>query len=253
MCSGRHLRQLSPRKLRSPLEDDGRARLLLPLQTAAAWQRNAYLQLIGQFRKWIADGVARRFDKNYYNVALKQDIEGNYISTGKFISTLIKDLTQMKFDIVSNWSDLTNHEKANVKRTATEIAVVVAMSISLYALGALAKGLDDEEDKKKLAIIRFMQYNANRLMTELMFYTVVTGDTWQIIKTPAASMPVIETTLKTLQFALPWNWDERYESGIHKDMSKFYVNLRKQIPVWKQVERLTPDGLKTQVEFFNIN
>ena len=130
--------------------------------------------------------------------------------------------------------------------------MIVAMSLSLYALGALAKGLDDEKDKNKLATIRFMQYNANRLMSELMFYTIVTGDTWQILKTPAASMSVIETTIKTLTHALPWNWDERYESGIHKDMSKFYVSLRKQIPVWKQVERLTPDGLKTQVEMFNM-
>ena len=221
-------------------------------QTAAAWQRNALFQLIGQFRKWIADGAARRFDKSYYNVALGQEIEGNYRSTGKFMAALIKDLTQMEFDVAANWSELTNHEKANVKRTATEVAMVVAMSLSLYALGALAKGLDDEKDKNKLAVIRFMQYNANRLMSELMFYTIVTGDTWQILKTPAASMSVIETTIKTLTHALPWNWDERYESGIHKDMSKFYVSLRKQIPVWKQVERLTPDGLKNQVEMFNM-
>ena len=86
-----------------------------------------------------------------------------------------------------------------------------------------------------------------------MFYTIVTGDTWEILKTPAASMTVVETTMNTLYYGLPWNWDERYQSGIHKDESKFYVSLKKQVPLWKQIERMSPEGLKGQIEILNLN
>lgn len=222
-------------------------------QTAAEWQRNALLGLVGQFRKWIPDGIARRFDKKYVNVALQAEVEGSYRSMGRFLAVLAKDLGHLKISIVANWNKMSNLEKANCRRTLTEVAFVVAMVASLKVLKAMASGLDEDKDKKKLAALRFAQYQANRLMTELMFYTVVTGDTWEILKTPAASMTVIETTMNTLYYGLPWNWDERYQSGIHKDESKFYVSLKKQVPLWKQIERMSPKGLKGQIEILNLN
>jgi hypothetical protein len=66
-------------------------------------------------------------------------------------------------------------------------------------------------------------------------------------------MSVIQQTGKTLEYAMPWNWDEVYESGYNKGENRFLENFQKQIPIWKQIERMSPDGIKGQLQFNNLN
>lgn len=221
-------------------------------QTAAAWQRNAVYGLVGQFRKWIYEGWVRRTGKGQPNEFLEQDIEGNYRSFGKFVAGLIGDLSKSKFENALHWKDMTNHQKANVKRTTAEIGFVVVSAVSLAILKSLAEGLDDDKDKKMLAALRFNMYLANRLQTELMFF-VSPLDAWQIFKSPAAVMSMTERVTQTLYYGLPWNWDEKYEAGVNKDKNKFINNATKLIPLYKNIEKLSPNGIKGQVEYFNIN
>lgn len=221
-------------------------------QTAAAWQRNAYLGLIGQFRKWIADGASRRFGKKYSNEFAEQDLEGSYRSFGKWVAGLIEDITKLKLDVGTNWDSMTDHQKANVIRTSMELGFIAITAISLAILKELASGLDDEKDKYKLAALRYSMYLANRLQTELLFY-VNPMDTWQILSKPAATMATLERIGNTLNYALPWNWDEKYEAGINKGESKFKVSVIKNLPVVPQIIKLSPEGMKGQIEFFNIH
>lgn len=221
-------------------------------QTAATWQRNAILGLVGQFRKWITTGFNRRWERSDYNEFAEQDLEGSYRSFGKFIAGLLNDVAKLQIKTGVEWGNMTDHQKANVKRTTAELCYFVATAISLAVLKSLAGGLDDEKDKNKLAALRYSMYLANRLQTELLFY-VNPADTWQILKTPAATMSSLERVSKTLNYALPWNWNEKYEMGIHKGESKLGVSVSKNVPVWNQITKLTPSGLKGQIEYFNIN
>jgi len=221
-------------------------------QTAAAWQRNAVLGLIGQFRKWITTGFNRRWERSDYNEFAEQDLEGTYRSFGKFIAGLLNDVAALQIKTGVEWKNMSDHQKANVKRTTAEICYFVVTALSLAIIKSLTEGLDDDKDKNKLAALRYSMYLANRLQTELLFY-VNPADTWQILKTPAATMSSLERVSKTLNYALPWNWEEKYEMGIHKGESKLGVSLSKNVPVWNQITKLTPGGLKGQIEFFNIN
>ncbi|WP_428743156.1 hypothetical protein [Tenacibaculum sp.] len=221
-------------------------------QTAAEWQRNAVYGLIGQFRKWISDGVDRRFKKGDWSEFAEKDVEGNYRSTWKFMKALSSDLKQFNFDISSSWNELTEVQKANVRKTAFEAGVFTATIAGLSLLAVAASGLDDEKDKGKLQALRYSMYITNRLNTELMFF-INPMDTWQILKSPAAAMSVTQQVAQTLYYALPWNWDEQYEAGINKDKNKLLHNAIKLVPLWKQLERITPDGIKGQLQYYNIN
>ncbi len=220
-------------------------------QTAAAWQRNAYFGLIGQFRKWVADGFDRRWGKESYNEFADKDTEGSYRSTSKFVANLLNKLPLFNIESAKDWDSMTDHQKANVRRTAFELSVVIGTAVGLAVLKQLASNLDEEKDRGKLAVLRGLMYLVNRLFTELMFF-VNPLDAWQILKSPAASMSVIQQTATTLKYGLPWNWSEKYEAGVNKGESRFLVSLGKQIPLWKQIERTSPDGIKGQLEFFNV-
>ena len=125
-----------------------------------------------------------------------------------------------------------------------------AISSSLALIGMLAGGLDEDKDKNKLASIRTLMYALNRLHLELAFF-VNPSDTWKILQTPAASMSVVEQSAKTMISLLPWNWDEKYESGAHTGEYKLYRNLKREVPIWRQVERMYPDAIKEQLQFYN--
>lgn len=221
-------------------------------QTAAAWQRNAVYGLIGQFRKWVAEGYDRRFAKERYSEFADKNVVGNYTSFGKFVAGLVKDAAQMNFDVAASWDKMNETQKANVKKTSFELGVLVGTGVALGVLAQMASGMDEEKDANKLRAIRYSLYITNRLNTELLFF-VNPMDTWQILKSPAASMSVVQSAATTLNYALPWNWDEKYEAGINKDKSKLLHNFTKLVPLWKQLDRISVDGIKGQLQYHNIN
>lgn len=221
------------------------------IQTAAEWQRNGVLALVGQFRKWLAPGFVRRFGSKDYSEFFDQEMEGNYITALRFMANLAKELRRGSFDLVKNWDKLSSHEKANCVRTITEVSVFVATIFASMILVSLARGLDEEEDRNKLFALRYAQFATLRLQTELMSYVNFFA-LWQLLKSPAASMSIIERTVTTINSGLPWNWDEQIESGVHKGKNEFLVNIQRQIPIWAQGRRLTLEGMEAQIEIFKL-
>ena len=51
------------------------------------------------------------------------------------------------------------------------------------------------------------------------------------IKSPAASMSIVQNITTALHYGLPWNWDEKYDAGVHKDKNKFLHNAAKLIQI----------------------
>ena len=221
-------------------------------QTAAAWQKNAYLQLIGQFRKWIVDGYARRWHKSKYNEFADTELEGIYQSFGKGMKAIYHDLQNEKTFIGAEWDKLSAHQKSNIKKTTFEISMIIALSGSLAMLKALASGMDEDDDKKKLAALRMGMFWSNRLQSELLFYSWPPS-LFEIITNPAASMSVLESAGKFMYYSLPWNMDEVYKSGGHKEESKQWRSFLKLVPVVKQVEGFDPNTIRDQIQFYNIN
>src|SRR5208337_3879831 len=88
-----------------------------------AMQRYALLRMALMFRKFIPIGITKRYRKGGYSERYGDYVEGYYRSTARFITNFTKDLFTLKFNLLAqDWTKLTNHEKANFRRTATEMA-----------------------------------------------------------------------------------------------------------------------------------
>jgi len=221
-------------------------------QTAAAWQKNGYLQLLGQFRKWIPEGIARRYNDQAYNEFADRETKGMYSGFGLGLKNLVLDLKQQGVLAGANWDKMSPVDKANFHRTTVEAAFFVAMGTVFFAAKALAESIDDDDEyKKRLAALRMATLMSNRIIGELTFYANPFS-TLQILRTPAASMSVIEATTTLIYQALPWNINERYVTGDRKGDLKVINRLSKVVPIWKQVGRLLPEGIKDQYQYLNM-
>jgi len=221
-------------------------------QTATEWQRNALLSLAGQFRKWIADGWRRRYASSYTNQFSEQEIEGTYRSTAKFIGGLINDLTALKIKTGMSWKDMSRHQKANVKRTITEVTIVTSLALMAAAVMGSLKDLDDPdgEDLALARALRFGVYLSNRSMQGILAFVSIT-DAWDILRSPMAMMSSIESVSQMMYYGLPWNWEERYDAGVHKGKTKLGVFTKKSIPIWHQINRVSDAGMKSTIQYFN--
>jgi hypothetical protein len=184
------------------------------------------------FRKFIVPGANRRFEKMKYNEEGEAWTEGYYRTSFKFIKNLIGDLKAQQFTLVSRFKELNDTEKANLMRTATEAAYMIAAAVLANVLTGLA---DDDDDNWMLAM---SAYQANRLYTELRFYSSP-SEGLKILKSPAAG---VNTLQDFLQFLEVWTWNEEITRGRYKGITKFQRGALKIVPTYKTIHKaFTPE------------
>lgn len=165
-----------------------------------------------------------------YNVETEAFEEGMYISTLRFVSVMVKDLKALKFKVMSEtWKDLTEMEKSNVKRTASEIAMSAAAYLT-WILLAGALEADDDEGREHSHGTLVAAYYTRRLLSELMTYTNPIEWT-KTFRSPAVTLSLIENTIKALIQSSPSYIDEVYEKGDKKGESKFVHAWMKVTPL----------------------
>jgi hypothetical protein len=173
-------------------------------------------------------------DDIHFNNALRTTEEGSYVSTLRFLRhTIYPALKQLKFDIISsNWNELSDDKKANIKRTIVELTLTGAI---LPLVGMMAAGAAGDDDKKWLWTVAFL---SRRLESELSQFRDPREAT-KITKSPIPSLRIIEQTLDVVEYILPWNWSEindRYESGKNKGELKIQRKTEKLIPILSKVD-----------------
>jgi hypothetical protein len=209
-----------------------------------ALQRGALGRMGFMFRKFVVPGFKRRWGKKDYVERLGDFVEGNYITTGRFFHQLGRDLIQFKFDLMAeDWKNLSDHEKANVKRTLTELtALTMAIILANVAIAAI-KEIDDDDEERMWS---FMAYQALRLKAELLFF-VSPGDMWDIMRSPMASMSVVENIFKLFgQMMTP---ADRYERGPWKGHLKIEKTLTNLTPGYRQFYRIR--DIRDQLAWFS--
>ena len=214
----------------------------------SAIQMYSFGRMAIMFRKFVVPGAKRRWQGKRYNELLGEYTEGNYVTFGRVLPQLMKDLIRLKFDILSkNKSQLTKQELANVVRTLNELAALSAVII-LGMLAVRAVENDDGDDNW----LNHLAYQSLRLRSELAFFIMPT-EAMKILKSPAASMASLETLIKligdlshpllsgTLQFDV-------YEAGTWKDHYKIEKTLIQGTPGLKQFYRIK--NIKDQISVF---
>jgi len=164
-------------------------------QDLLAIQQYGLLRQALIFRKFMRPGFNRRFRKKYYNYEGQFDVEGYYRTFGRFASILAKDLKHGQFLLAAHWNELTDSEKQNIMRTATEAGYMLSVALFLQFVLPMIGGDDEDDWKGQMAA-----YQANRLNTELKFF-IDPRETLKILQSPAAGINQLNNVLNLLSMA----------------------------------------------------
>lgn len=217
-----------------------------------ALQRHAIGRMALMFRKFIAPGYKRRLELGpmgangerqfKYNEISESWTEGSYRSTYRFLDNLARDLYKYKFDLAaakSNWDQLTNVERYNIKRTIGEVGALVSAYVLSHA--ALTMLGEDDLDEKEKWWLEFMAFQALRLRSELMFFIDPT-ESMRLLRSPAASMSLIQNSIELIGLIVNPFDDEwitsRFERGNREGQLKIMKPIQNIIPVYKQIPRI---------------
>jgi len=169
----------------------------------SAVQRLAIGRLGIMFRKWIKPSWNRRFNSATYNYDLQSWTEGYYKTTGRFFFTLAQDMRQAQFDIASRWEEMTQTEKANVKRALTEVAHFLAVTA---AIGLI----EWSDDKDRPWLVRMVEYQLRRLYTELgamLPGPPMLNEGFKLLQSPAAGVNTLQKAVDLVGIMNPFNYE----------------------------------------------
>ena len=234
---------------------------------AARLERKWYGSLIMQYHKHLYPGIMKRyrglFGSGYYNEMRGGVAYGSYVSLAKFISTdfrklnfkddggefigilnSIKNIAQATIDTATNiglnWATMAEWEKRNCRRALGDLAGVAAALLSAILLHAFT---DDDELKDSDALSTAL-YLIDRLNTEASMYTPwgMSTEIKTLYSSPIAMTNLPEDILKSLEYSVRWIFDEdfdpNYTTGQYVGQNKIAVRLKRNIPIYRVIDRL---------------
>lgn len=207
-----------------------------------ALSRTALGSMVMLYRNYLVPALNRRFSKADYNLDTQSNTEGYYRTLGRFLKQLYNDREGFYLDITTHWDDLSDAEKANLKRCANELTTFVI----LVGVAALTSKLDwDNKDNPWLK--RFTALMSRRLKTEIGGLTPIGlgGETFTLLKSPMAGIKTMESAFDTFGILNPWHYqivtDEALiTTGRYKGHSKAYRDFMNSpfVPMNKTVYKI---------------
>ena len=197
------------------------------------------------YRKWIVPALNRRFRKQAYNLDLDSWEEGYYRTFLSFIGNTIKELKEGQFNLIANYKDLSEYEKKNIIRSATEISHFIAICVATAILNGL---FGDEDLKHRPWAVRMLELILRREKTEIGSMTLsplMLNEGLKILKSPAAGIDIIQNTIGLLGLINPFNYEtfggedaivDRGQWKDHNKATKIFMNSPF-IPMQKTIYR----------------
>lgn len=189
-----------------------------------ALQRLALGRMGMIFRKWIKPSLNRRFKSATKNLDLDDWTEGYYRTLGDFMLQTAKELRHGQFNLIANWDNLEDFQKANIIRATTEIGhfLIICAALALISW----------DDKESVWSKKMLEYQLRRLKSEIGI--MIPGKSMideglRIIKSPAAAIQTIQSTLDLINLLNPYNYGEDaiLKSGPFKGHTKGYKYFMK--------------------------
>lgn len=126
-----------------------------------------------QFRRWIPEGVAQRFDSEKYDIYLQRNTKGRYITYGdlgfrksiRVLADMIMQKGDKAFEGITNDAEKLEIIKENMRKNLREIYY----KISLIGI-ALALGLDDDDNTMTKSAKNYWLNTAIRLQDDIAFF-----------------------------------------------------------------------------------
>lgn len=206
--------------------------------------KNAAQQLaIGRlallYRNWMRPLYLNRFGRGKYDFDLGDYTEGFYMTMGRFMAQTYKDLRNTELDIVKNWKNLSDVEKANMKRGIAELATYW----TLYAMIAMIHGFGDD-DKKKPWALRLAAYSALRLKTDmgaLLPSPTMIDEGTKLFISPFGALTTIKKLRRTIDLVNPVAimekdiYTKEVKSGMYKGYKEYQKILIDLLPFRRQI------------------
>lgn len=231
---------------------------------------------IMNFRQWMVEHYSRRFRKRHFDESYREYKDGkwiegayregywtsfinavwnesaqenwknkNYGGVAKDVMTsLMVDWIKFTFRAQSQWSNLSEMEKRNIKRVNSELTMFVALLGLSFVLG-------EPDRHKKEWWRRWWIYQTKRLIldTEASLPNpkmITSGLT--ILQSPMAGVDTLNSLLYAYYGLFNGDVTTEIKSGPHKGENKYWRNIKKNvlpfIKDWEQMQRLdTDDGI----------
>ena len=215
------------------------------LNDRSAMQQYAGGSLLIMYRKWIAPALKRRYAGVHYDILRDEWEEGYWSTTGSFFVDTIKSMKEDSESLLSavniNWEKLTDYEKSNMKKAATEFAILMGTVIACAALNLLSIPDDDDDEEREVTWIekQFM-YHALRLRNELGAQAptpMMAQEAMKILKSPVAAMRPLAQAADTFNLLIPTNYVTKVKTGRYAGKTKAYkyFNDLPVVAMWKHI------------------
>lgn len=208
---------------------------------------------IMNFRQWMPEHYSRRWRASHYDYTLGETREGYWTSLYKgavnenirdtwkdghkieAMKTFLKDLATFEFRAATNWDNLNDMQKYNIKRVRTEMAMYVCLIGLSFALGA-------PEDHKNEFWRRWWIYQTKRLILDTeaaMPHPRNISNLQTMLQSPMASVPTMTALLYVFYGLFNGDLSDDIKSGDHKGENRYWRNIKKyDLPFFKDIEQM---------------
>ena len=247
---------------------------------AAAIEFTWWGSLVMQYHKHLYPGVMKRFRRRgYYNEQTNTIEVGSYVAfvdfLGKEFRNVVSDAkkqgdgyvgiaiasVQNTFkavintitNIKTNWNLMSPWERNAVKRCLGDLYGI----LSALLLGVAIYAMTDDDDEKESNVVATGLYLADRLLSESQMYTPwgLYSEGKTLWSSPIAAYNGPSDLIKIMDYSARWLFDEDfdpvYSTGIYKGKNKVGVLIKRNIPIYRVIERL--NNMTKNNSYYRIN
>ena len=210
-----------------------------------AIKKTLFGPLLMQFRSWLPEAVASRFEKEKYDPYLEREVKGTYITM--FGSSATRShLKAMLPMLLPSWVRTQGMNTMNDKISAVDqenirkFAAGVRQQMQVFLLIAVLKALkDDEDDEESLKVLNFGLNVSDRVENDLAlfgspgaFIDMTQGDFLAAIGLASDVQNFGDAVVKTVQ------GDGMIETGTYAGTSRTWHHFQKIVPHLGAVQRM---------------
>lgn len=200
-----------------------------------AAHRKAVGRLVLQFRQWMPGFYSNRFagmfSGSYHDIELDDTEEGYYVTMFKLAGAIMKDLSHLKFEIATNYKNLTPHQKKNIGRAGVELGFLVLLYTVCAALGSI-------KDKESTWSEKMLYYQMLRLKLEVgagfPLHPDFLDNIWTLMQSPAAAIRILNNLTDLLKFN---NIFVEIQTGRYQGWSRYFKDFTETLPLYGNVRK----------------
>lgn len=197
-------------------------------------------RMMGRFvmnlRQWMVEHYSRRYRGKHWDASLREWREGYYNTVGQLFTSWGRALFHFESEYATRWSEMTDSQKANVRRAMAE-------QIVLFSLLGLSFALGEPEDHKKEFWHRMWIYQTKRAIMDVRGSTPygVPMEMTKMINSPMAATNTVNALMYPF-VGLP-DINKTIKSGRYKGWNKYGRNMLKYwVPFYNQIDQLQHMG-----------